>query len=113
MTEKKDLLRIAYDAMDEKQANDIVVLDFRNTSPFIDYFVIADARNQRMAKAIIENVEDKALEAGYPVKQLYVESTTKWLLIDLDTVVCHVFYDGERQLYNLEGLWKDLPVITM
>ncbi|MBR4461847.1 MAG: RsfS/YbeB/iojap family protein, partial [Erysipelotrichaceae bacterium] len=48
MSETKDLLRVAYDAMDEKQASDIVVLDFRNTSPFIDYFIIADARNQRM-----------------------------------------------------------------
>lgn len=113
MSETKDLLRIAYDAMDEKQANDIVVLDFRNTSPFVDYFIIADARNQRMAQSIIENVEDKALEAGYPVRQSYVEKTTKWLLIDLGSIVCHVFYDGERQLYNLEGLWKDLPTVTM
>jgi ribosome-associated protein len=113
MNETKDLLRIAYDAMDEKQASDIVVLDFRHTSPFVDYFIIANARNQRMAQSIIENVEDKALEAGYPVKQRYVEKTTKWLLIDLGSIVCHVFYDGERELYNLEGLWKDLPTVKM
>ena len=58
MNETNDLLRIVYDAMDEKQASDIVVLDFRHTSPFVDYFVIADARIQRMAQSIIENVED-------------------------------------------------------
>ena len=109
----KDLLRIAYDAMDEKLAENIVVLDFRAQSPFIDYFVIADARNYRMAKSIIENVEAKVLENKYEVKHIYAESTTKWLLIDLGSVVCHVFYDGERQLYNLEGLWKDLPTVKM
>ena len=109
----KDLLKTAYDAMDEKLADDLVVIDFREHSPYIDYFVIGTARNYRMAKSIVENVEDKVLEAGYEVKHIYAESTTKWLLIDLETVVCHVFYDGERELYNLEGLWKDLPTVKM
>ena len=109
----KDLLKIAYDAMDEKLAENLIVIDFRKQSPFIDYFIIGDARNYRNAKAIIENVEDKVIEAGYEIKHIYAESTTKWLLIDLGEVVCHVFYDNERQLYNLEGLWKDLPTIQM
>lgn len=109
----KNLLRIAYDAMDEKLAENLVVIDFRKQSPFIDYFIIGDARNYRMAKSIIENVEEKVIKEGFEIKHIYAESTTKWLLIDLGEVVCHVFYDEERQLYNLEGLWKDLPIITM
>lgn len=109
----KDLLRVAYDAMDERLADDLVVLDFRNQSPYLEYFIIGSARNYRNARSIVENVEDKALEAGYEVKRLYTENTTKWLLIDLGDVVCHVFYDGERELYNLEGLWKDLPRVKM
>ena len=109
----KDLLKIAYDAMDEKLAEDIVVIDFRKQSPFIDYFVIGTAKNYRMAKSIIENVEEKVLENGFEVKHIYAQATTKWLLIDLGEIVCHIFYDGERELYNLEGLWKDLPTIQM
>ena len=109
----KDLLKIAYDAMDEKLAEDIVVIDFRKQSPFIDYFVIGTAKNYRMAKSIIENVEEKVLENGFEVKHIYAQATTKWLLIDLGEIVCHVFYDDERQLYNLEGLWKDLPTVEM
>ena len=109
----KDLLRTAYEAMDEKLAQDIVVIDMSSHSPFIDYFIIADARNYRMARSIVENVEDKALSEGFEVRKIYAESTTRWLLVDLGSVVCHVFYDGERQLYNLEGLWKDLPRVEM
>ena len=107
----KDLLQMAYDAMDEKQAEDLVILDFREHSPFIDYFIIGTARNQRMAKSIVENVEEKAEINGFPIRHVYAEQTSKWHLIDLGAVVCHVFYDGERELYNLEGLWKDLPRI--
>ena len=108
----KDLLKTAYDAMDEKQASDMIVIDFRQHSPYLDYFIISSARNFRMARAIIENVEDKVLEAGYQVKHSYIDDS-KWLLIDLGEVVCHVFYDDQREYYNLEGLWKDLPTVEM
>ncbi len=109
----KNLLQIAYDAMDEKQAADLKIIDFRDQSPYVDYFIIGSARNYRMARSIIDNVEEKALEAGYEIRHTYVENTTKWLMIDMGEVVCHVFYDGERELYNLEGLWKDLPTVEM
>ncbi len=99
--------------MDEKQAADLKIIDFRGQSPFVDYFIIGSARNYRMARSIIENVEEKALEAGYDVKHSYIDDSSKWLLIDLNDVVCHVFYDGEREYYNLEGLWKDLPTLEL
>lgn len=109
----KNLLEIAYNAMDEKLAEDLVVIDFRGQSAFMDYFIIGTARNYRMAKSIIDNVEDKALMAGFKVKQSYSDSDSKWLLIDIGSVVCHVFFDGEREVYNLEGLWADLPIVKM
>ena len=109
----KDLLKIAYDAMDERLAQDLLVLDFRKQSPFVDYFIIASAKNQRMAKSIIDNVEEKAVQNGFSVKHNFNNKDSKWLLLDLGGIVCHVFYDGERELYNLEGLWKDLPIVKM
>ncbi len=109
----KDLLKTAYEAMDEKLADDLVIIDFRKENPFLEYFIIGTARNYRMARSIVDNVEDKVLKEGYEVKKAYTDNNTKWLLIDLGDVVCHIFYDGERELYNLEGLWKDLPRVRM
>ena len=109
----KDLLKIAYDAMDEKLADDLVVIDFRGQSAFLDYFIIGSARNYRMARSIIDNVEDRACEAGYEVRHSSSGPDSKWLLSDLGSVVCHVFYDDERKVYNLEGLWADLPTVEM
>ena len=67
----RSLLETAYKAMDEKLAEDLIVLDFRAQSPYVDYFIIGTARNYRMAKSIVDNVEDKALEAGFEVKRIY------------------------------------------
>lgn len=108
-----DFLKHIYTVMDDKQAQDIVILDFINHSPFVDYFIIADARNERMAQAIVDAVEDAAHEVGHEV--LYVDKKigSKWLLIDLGEIVVHIFFDGERYHYDLEGLWKDLGTIKM
>lgn len=107
-----ELLEICYQAIDKKFGEDITVLDFRNHSPYIDYFLIATATNYRMANSIIDELEDEASKAGYDIKKISKgDDTSKWLLIDLKDIVCHIFVGKEeRQKYDLEGLWADLTV---
>lgn len=104
--ELKDL----YYLIDQKQGDDITVLDFSNHSPFVDYFIICTARNSRLANAIINEVEDYADKNGIKVISKNVEKDGKWLLIDLGSIVVHVFVGEERYKYNLDGLWKDLII---
>ena len=99
--------------MDQKQADDIRVIDFRGYSPFIDYFVIASARNGRLARAILEAVEEKCEEQGVDILSKDFYGDSKWYLLDAGSIVCHVFYDGEREKYDLEGLWRDLPTVEL
>lgn len=107
-----ELLEICYQAIDKKLGDDITILDFHNHSPYIDYFLIATAANYRMACSIIDEVEAAALKAGYQIKRVNKgDDTSKWLLIDLNDIVCHIFVSKqERQKYDLEGLWADLTV---
>ena len=52
-----DILKEIVQKIDERQGDDIEVLDFRNTSPYVDYFVICSARNTRLAASIIDEVQ--------------------------------------------------------
>ena len=108
-----DLLKQVYDVVDAKQGDDIRVIDFRGHSPFFDYMLIATARNERLAMAIIDAVEDLALSLGLEAKHIDKVKDSKWFLIDLGAIVVHVFYDGQREYYDLEGLWKDLGILKM
>lgn len=110
---ERKTLEVAYKAIDDKQGEDIVVIDLREVNPLIDYFVIASANNIRKANAICDEIEDKARAAGLTVKDVHNSSESMWHIADLDTVVCHIFVNEERARYNLEGLWKDLPTVKM
>ena len=103
-----ELLTKLTELMDEKQVEDIVTLDFRDKSPFMDYFLIGSVRNGRMAGAVIDYIDDFCTKEGIEVRHIDNDPDSKWFLIDLGSIVVHIFYDGEREKYDLEGLWKDL-----
>lgn len=94
--------------LDDKQVSDISVINFKNNSPFLDYFIIGTCLNGRMAKAMLTYVEDLCASLDVECKISENNADSKWFLIDCGSVVVHLFYDGEREKYDLEGLWKDL-----
>lgn len=106
-------LKIVCKAVESKLGEDIKIIDLRSVSPFIDYFLICSANNQRHANAIIDEVLDKAKENNIDFNIVHNSNESLWLIADLNSVVCHVFVGDERQKYNLEGLWKDLPLIDV
>ena len=106
-----ELLQLVVKAADQRLAEAISVLVFRGHSPFTDYFVIASAKNERMADSIVDHVIEEAEKAGFAVRNVEGGQGSRWLLVDLYEVVLHVFVGEERQVYNLEKLWGDLPRI--
>ena len=107
------LLTTAYNAVDDKKGEDIVVLNMEGVSLIADQFIICHANSERQVQAIAKEVADKAAEAGYPVKRLEGVEMARWVLVDLGDVVVHVFNRDERGYYNLEKLWGDAPLLNM
>lgn len=105
-----ELLKEVCSKIDERQGEDICVLDFKKTSPYIDYFVICSARNTRLAASIIDEVDELAAKKNIAVKSKDDNKDSLWQFIDLGEIVVHVFVGSERHKYNLEGLWKDLII---
>ena len=50
---------------------------------------------------------------NFEIKSIEGLRNSKWLLIDLGDIVCHIFEAEERESYNLEKLWGDMPHINV
>lgn len=103
----KETVHIIAKACDDKQAQNIVVLDMENISLVADYFLICHASNPRQTQAIARAVKDVAEEKGIDVSQMEGHEQGQWIVVDAGGVLCHIFQEDERSFYNLERLWGD------
>ncbi len=110
---KLEELKTIFNAMDEKLADNIVVLDISEISSLTTYFIIASASNVRQIEAICDNV-DFELEKAYGEIKITKEGMgTTWALLDLEYAYIHVFHEENRETFNLEKLWADAKVIDI
>ncbi|MCC6783965.1 MAG: ribosome silencing factor [Planctomycetes bacterium] len=98
------------DLIDERQADDIVILDVSGPLAIADWFVIATAKNPRHAQAMAREILKAAKAQGSTQHRISgLEDEGGWILIDLDWVVVHLLVAQKRAFYDLEALWRDAP----
>jgi ribosome-associated protein len=97
-------------AADEKQGNEILVLEVGVVSALTGWFVIVDGANERQVKTLVDAIEAGVAEDGGP-RPLRVEGmdARQWVLVDYGDFVVHVFLTETRQYFELERLWSDVP----
>ena len=108
--DSKELALITARILDQKKGADIVILDVSGPLVIADYFVIATASNPRHAQALGRELESTMKKAGLPRRNVAgMEGESRWVLLDFDDVVVHIFLPESRTFYALETLWADLP----
>ncbi len=97
-------------AADAKLGQRTLVLDVSDVLSITGWFVITSGSNPRQVKTIAEEVEEQVAVAG-GLRPLRTEGLDgrRWVLLDYGDFVVHVFLDEERDYYDLERLWSDVP----
>lgn len=107
MNTSKEIARLVIDALEDKKAEDIKVIDISQLTVIADYFIIAGGSNRSQIQALSDNVAEKLGRAGHPLKQMEGYDTANWVLMDFGDVIVHVFDKENRLLYDLERIWRD------
>jgi ribosome-associated protein len=94
---------------DEKLGEDIVVLDMRELVSYTDFLVLVTARNERLSKAIADDVQLQLKGEGLLPSRAEGLPEGRWVLLDYLDCVLHVFVPETREHYRLEQLWGDVP----
>ncbi len=100
-------IRLAVEAAQDKQAENITVLNLAGAGAFAEYFLICSGRSQPQIKAIAGAVEERLDRAGMHVVHREGKSNAEWVLLDYGSLVVHVFSERAREYYDLERLWRN------
>ena len=108
----KKLVNVIVKGMQEKKAENITVIDFKNIDNAVcDYFVISNANSNIQVNAIADSIQKETLKTlGDKAWQKEGTITSEWVLIDYINVVAHIFQTPIRDFYALEELWADAKI---
>ena len=94
--------------VDEKQGEEIVAVDVRELVGYTDYLLIVTARNERLTKAIHDEVRMRLKrDDGLIPARVEGEAEAQWVLIDYLDCVLHLMVPEMRERYRLERLWGE------
>ena len=108
-----EVVKKAVQALEDKKAEDIKVIDIKEVSSIADYFIIANGSNTNQLVAMQDAVDEAMYKAGIQAKQVEGNNNSTWILIDYNDIIVHLFSKEDRLFYDLERIWKDGKVIEI
>jgi len=105
----KERLLLCINASLKRKAKNLTILNLKELSSFADYFIICSGTSDRQVQAIAASIHENLKEYGIVPLGIEGESLGKWVLMDYEDVIIHVFYEPIREFYDIERLWPDAP----
>ncbi len=108
------LARLLAEFADSKKAEEIVALEMRELVSYTDFLVICTARNERQARAIVDEVRLRVkYETGLLPGGVDGAGADGWVVLDYLDCILHVFTTEARERYQLEDLWREAPRLEL
>lgn len=111
-SEAEKLTKAIVNGMQEKKAQDIVVMDMREVKNAVaDFFVICSGTSDKQLAAIADSIEEEVSKVlGEDPWHREGKQNKEWMLIDYINVVAHIFRKDKRNYFALEKLWGDAQI---
>lgn len=95
------------EVLQDKKAKDVKSIDISEITVIADYFVICSGTSTTHIKALADEVEEKMEKLNVQMLRKEGYNSARWILLDFNYVVVHIFHEEDREFYNLERLWSD------
>jgi len=105
----KERLLLCINASLKRKAKNLTILNVKEVSSFADYFIVCSGTSDRQVQSIAASIRENLKEYGVIPLGIEGERLGKWVLMDYEDVIIHVFYEPIREFYDIERLWPDAP----
>jgi ribosome-associated protein len=102
-------IRVAARIADDNRGKDILLLDLRQITPLVDFFLLVTASSRRQGHAIASEIDQEMKALGEAKLGIEGSEEGRWTLIDYGDFVVHIFSPEDRAYYALEEVWGDAP----
>ena len=97
----------------DKKASNNLLFEVGKLGAFTDYFLITSGSNEKQTQAIAESLYSMAKNFNLSYLSMEGFDDGRWILVDLGSVVIHIFLDTIRDFYNLEEIWGQAPRVRI
>lgn len=108
-----ETLKLIYDKLSDKKAEDIKIINISELSIMSDYFIIASGNNFNQLHSMADYIEEELGKIG--IKPSHVEgyNNANWILMDYSDFIIHLFDKDSRNFYDLERIWKGGTIVEL
>lgn len=104
---KQELIEKICNSALDKKAENVIVMDISGLTVIADNFIICSGTSHSQVKAICDNIEEQLKKAGVEPCKIDGYNEARWVVMDYIDILVHVFYQEDREFYNLERLWNN------
>lgn len=108
-----DIAHVAAQALDDKLAEQVRIVDVRELTSLMDYCVIATGQTPPHLKAMLAEIQRQLKEVGASSYRKSGDPESGWMVLDYVDVVIHIFSPEARAYYDIETLWAEAPDLPL
>ena len=103
--------RVAALAADEKQGEEILVIDVRDESSVADCFVFVTGTTHVHVRALEDAVRQSLAASGARLLRTDGQRGHLWRALDYGSLIVHIMDKKTREFYGMERLWDTRKMI--
>ena len=107
-----ELAQAAREALLDKKAESVVILDLRGLSEITDFCVLASGSSGPQLKGMLGEVQRALRARGVACYRQSADQESGWVVLDYVDVVIHMMSREARQYYAIEELWALAPRVS-
>ncbi|MDL2216925.1 ribosome silencing factor [Desulfovibrio sp. OttesenSCG-928-M14] len=96
----------------DKKAGSIVAFDLSKENSMSEAVVIANATSIRHAQGLADHLLQAAKDEHFEFLNMEGHSVGRWILLDFNDVIVHIFQPDSRDLFRLDDLWNRAPLLA-
>ena len=101
-----DAARKIADVLDQKKAEDILLIDVSRATILTETFIICSGNSPTQIRTLSDEVEKAMAERGLFTRRIEGYPQGRWVVLDFGYILVHLFHKEERKFYDIERLWR-------